>query len=185
MERLALDPALWLILHGAASLLFFSAAAHKLRDPVRFRVALADHRLLPRAALPAVAFLFASCELAVALGCLLPGVCPFAAMGGAALLCLYSGAVGINLARGRSELDCGCGGPAGGMRIGPGLLLRNLGLIVLLGFAALPMGGRALHPLDGVTVVSGVGVLALLYTALETALANGSRTRRRLAWSRR
>ena len=180
MDRLALDPAVLLVLRGAASLLFFSAAAHKLRYPVRFHSALVDQGLLPRWAVPAAAILFASCELGVALGCLLPVATPFAPLGGAALVGLYSVAVGVNLARGRRELDCGCGGPGGGLRRGPGLLLRHLGLRGL-------RRGSALDPLDAVTVASGVGVFALLYTALEGVLANGSRlgARRGLAWSRR
>ena len=37
---------------------------------------------------------------------------PHAAAAAALLLALYAGAIGVNLARGRRDIDCGCGGPA-------------------------------------------------------------------------
>jgi len=50
------------------------------------------------------------------------------------LLLLYSVAITINLLRGRTELDCGCGGIVGDNKISPILVIRNIGLIVVLFF---------------------------------------------------
>ena len=106
--EVSLDPALQLALRGASALLFGSAAAHKLHDPIGFRDALGAYGLLPEATLaPSVATLIVA-EAAITVGCVVPASAAGACLAGALLLALYSAAIGINLARGRRTIDCGC-----------------------------------------------------------------------------
>jgi len=170
-----LDPALQLALRGAAALLFGSAAVHKLRDPVGFRDALGAYGLLPEATLaPSVATLIVA-EAAITVGCVVPASAAGACLAGALLLALYSAAIGINLARGRRTIDCGCGGPGGARPLRADLVARNLGVAALLCVAALAPSARALVWLDAITVAGAIAMLALLYTAIDVAAANAAR----------
>jgi hypothetical protein len=167
-----MDPAVQLIARGALALLFGWSAAHKLRDVEGFRAALEGYELLPRRwAVPAGALLIAG-EVGVAAGLLLPRVAPVAALGAAALLVLYAGAIAVNLRRGRHDIDCGCGGPAGRQPISAALVVRNGVLAAAAIGSALPAQSRSLTWLDGTTVVAAVATLALLYAAVDGLLLN-------------
>jgi hypothetical protein len=174
---LVADPVLQLALHGGAALLFFSAAAHKLRDLAGFRATLDAYGVLPAPALAPAAAALAAAEIAVGGGCLVPRIAPAACLAGAGLLALYSGAIALAWARGRRLIDCGCGGPGGRRPLSPGLLARNAALTALLLLATLPAGARTLVWIDAFTAVSLLAVLALLHAALDVALANAARLR--------
>jgi hypothetical protein len=171
------DPALQLALRVAAALLFVAAAAHKLRDVDGFRQALAVYAILPAPAVAPAAAALIAVEIAVGIGCALPAAAPGACLAGIGLLALYSGAIALNLARGRRRIDCGCGGPGGRRPLSPGLVARNAALGALLLLAALPAGGRTLVWLDALTIAFVLAVLVLLHAALDVALANAARLR--------
>lgn len=119
-------------------LVFAQALAHKLRRPGQLARSVRDYDLLPGSlAVPAAVVLILS-ELSV----LVLIACAFADLAGglpgrlglaaaALLLVLYGLAMGINLARRKLGLDCGC--TPGQTPISAGLVLRNL---VLAGLAA-------------------------------------------------
>jgi Methylamine utilisation protein MauE len=171
----ALDPALLAALRCALALLWLDSARHKLRDPVRFRAALAGYRLIPAPALRAVAAAVAVLELLLAVALLAPATGAGAALASAALLALYALAIAANLARGLRGIDCGCG--ARPQPLGEGLLARNAVLTLIALAAALPTSGRALTGIDAVSILGGAAGLAALYAAIDTALANGARSR--------
>jgi hypothetical protein len=169
------DPAVQAILRAACALLFATAALHKLRDPRGFREALGGYRLLPSTWLAPTAIALPVTELGTALALATTGLAGAGAAAGAGLLVLYAGAIGINLLRGRSSIDCGCGGPGGRRPIGTALVWRNAGLVAALLLAARPSSPRLWTWLDSVTLVAGVTTLALLYAALDVLLANHGR----------
>jgi len=171
----AVDPVVVGVLRGGLAVLFAAAAAHKLRDPVGFRAAVRDHRLLPDRAVAAAARGLALAEGAVAVGLLVPAAAGAASLAVLALLALYAAAVGVNLARGRCHVACGCLGPAADQPIHPGLLVRNAVLMLAAAGAAWPASGRTLTLLDAFTVAAGVATLALLYLAAEGLLAAARR----------
>jgi hypothetical protein len=92
-----------------------------------------------------------------------------------ALLGLYSLAIAINLVRGHTSIDCGCSGAGMRHTLSKWLLVRNLILIAAALAALAPNSQRQLHFFDGWIVGAGVGVLALLYIAIDQLLANRSR----------
>jgi uncharacterized membrane protein YphA (DoxX/SURF4 family) len=171
------DPALQMGLRLSLALVLATAARHKLRDAEAFRGALADYRLLPERWTPAAARALAAGELAVGVALLAPGLAAIAGLAAAALLLLYTGAIAINLGRGRRSIDCGCAGPGARRPLGPGLVARNAVLVVAAAACALPVAGRPLVWLDVVTVAAGVPTVAFLYGAIDTALAQGARRR--------
>jgi len=171
----ALDPALRAALRCALALLWLVSAHHKLRDPARFRDALAGYRLIPAPAVHVFAAGIAALELGLGLALLLPAAGPAPALATAALLALYALAIATNLVRGRRAIDCGCG--ARPQPLGEGLVARNAVLVGVALAAALPAAGRALTWLDLATIGGGAAALAALYAAADAALANGVRSR--------
>jgi hypothetical protein len=165
-----LDPVVDLTLRALLALLFATSALAKLRDPRGFAAAVAGYRLLPAAlAAPAAAgFLAAEVALAAALG--LPPLRDLAALGAAALLALYGFAIAWNLARGRRDIDCGCGGPFGRTPLSEALVARNLLLVAAALALLLPAGARPLAWLDALTLAAAVGSACLLWAAAHALL---------------
>ncbi len=167
-----MDPALVLVLRAALALLFALAAVHKARAPREFRAVLGAYRLLPAVLVGPAALALPAVEAALAAALALPAVEGAGLVGAAALLLLYAGAMAVNLARGRRDLDCGCLGPARRRPIGPGLVARNLVLAAAaLGGAAAP-GRRPLVWVDAITVGAGTAALAALWVAAERLSAH-------------
>ena len=175
MSGVELDPAARAVLRLALAWLFARAAAHKLRDLRGFRAALADYRLVPEALLAPAAAAVAGLEAALAAWLLVPAAGPAPALTAAALLCAYTTAIAVNLARGRRHIACGCAGPAALAPLHEALLARNAGLVGLALAAALPAAARPLEPIDAASVAGGAAALALLLVAAEIAIANAAR----------
>lgn len=170
-----IDPViLWLGALGLGAL-FVAGAAHKLRDLRHFAGSIAGYRLIPAVLTPAAAVLLALGELGAGLAAL---AIPFAQDPGragmiacAATLLVYAAAIGINIARGNTAIDCGCFGfGARGPGLRSGMMVRNLALAALALPALLVPGARGLVWLDGFTLVGGLTVLGLLYAGGELSL---------------
>jgi len=178
-----IDPAIGTLLAGAFALLFVSAALHKLLNPGIFAETFRAYAVLPTA-LARLAPLVPLLELAVGVGLLASAARTGAAAAGAALLLAYAGAIALNLARGRRDLACGCGGPNDQRPIAAWMVWRNVLLATLLAVLLLPWRPRPLAAADAVTIGAGTAVAGLLYMSLDgvlgrlaprTALWRGSR----------
>ena len=165
-----LDPGVGCLLAGALALLFAHAAWHKWRALAHFRGQLAAYRLLPEWSLGAVALAVPLAESAIAVLLLAGPLRAVAALAGAALLLGYAAAMGINLARGRRDLDCGCAGPAERRPVAAWMVWRNGLLALVLLAVGRPWSVRALGALDLLTIGGGVLALVLLYLAVERLL---------------
>jgi len=181
------DPALvWTLRLGLAGV-WLLAARHKLVDASAFRAAVSGYRIVPELLTGGVAWALIVAELAVALGLLVPATSAPAAAAGAALLVLYTGAMAINLARGRRDLACGCSWPGSSRPVGEGLLVRNGLLGALSLFAMSTPAVRSLGWLDAFSIAAGAATLLLLHAGAEAALANAPRSRAlgRRTWATR
>jgi len=172
MNGVAVDPAVHLALRFVLSSLLAWAAGHKLRDRGGFRSALARYELLPARALGAATVGVIALEIGVAAALWLPGATAIAGLAAAGLFALYAAAIGVNLARGRTQIGCGCAGVAGDHPLSAALVWRNLVLVAAALAIALPSSSRALTWLDAITVGAGVVVLVLAYAAVDGLLAN-------------
>jgi hypothetical protein len=175
---MTLDATVRVVLGILLAFIFLRAAWHKVADTPRFIAQLGAYRLLPGPILPLLAALFILLEVYLAATLPLPGWRSSALLA-AALLCVYALAMGINLARDRHDLDCGCGGPAGDAQaISWALVVRNGLLATLALIAALPVARRTWSALDvGTALLAGVAA-CLLYSGIEQAIANWQRERR-------
>lgn len=155
-------------------LVFLRAGWHKLSDFGTFTGYVADYRLLPEALVEPAARGLAGVEfLAVAL-LVYPPTARAGAMLAVAMLALYGVAMAINIARGRTRIECGCGGAA--QRLSLALLLRNALLAAIAAQPALT-GTAPLGFAEAATAVVA-GLLAwFVYNVIEQLLANDGHMR--------
>jgi uncharacterized membrane protein YphA (DoxX/SURF4 family) len=174
-----LDPVWVWIARLTLALLFAAAGLSKLWHPAAYRAAIAAYALLPTPVIAPAAIVLAVAEVTGAVLLLWPaGVLAGAYLIGALLL-LFSAAIGINLWRGRTDIDCGCwmfgAKPDTQGSIGPGTLVRNVVLGALVLAAILPTTGRGLSVLDWSTVLMGTSAALGLFAIAAQLSANGRR----------
>jgi uncharacterized membrane protein YphA (DoxX/SURF4 family) len=166
MELIRLDPVFAWVLRTSLAALFATAAIHKMRDPDAFLRTFSEYEILPRRLTAPSAIALVMAELSISVGLLIPLGGYAAELAAVSLLSIYTLAIGLNLLRGRRDIDCGCLGPANRQPLSGWLLLRN-GLLVMGGLAiCLPMTGRSLHFMDGISLLGGFLTLALLFNAI-------------------
>ncbi|MCG8503691.1 MAG: hypothetical protein MI755_03710 [Sphingomonadales bacterium] len=176
-----LDPALTMGLSLGLAALFAAGAIHKLRTPRAFFAIVRNYRLAPAA--PAAGSAVIAAETTIAVGLVIPAWRQDAALGAAALLGIYGIAIAINIMRGRTAIDCGCGFGGQGDRLTWWLPLRNAVLALSALALTLPAASRALGWLDALTIglfVAGAAVLYATFEALRSNTARQARTRRPL-----
>lgn len=157
-----IDPVINGILEASLALIFLASGIEKIRDFAWFTEAVRQYRLVPDSVLSPVAFAVPAAELAFAAGLLYPPSRSLAAAGAIALLLLFALAIGINLARGRREIDCGCWGPAAQRsEISGWLVVRNIALALPAGLLLMPDAARAVHWIDFATI--GFATIAVLF----------------------
>jgi hypothetical protein len=167
-----LDPIFIIACALAIAVLLASAATHKLRAPARFAKQLADYQLLPYGVVRPFARVIPLVELVIAYALLVPACRSWAALSAASLIALYAAAMGLNLWRGRRDIDCGCAGPDQAQPLRPVLLLRNSALVGLALLASLQPVVRDLGFFDGFVTVAASATALLIYAAADGLLAN-------------
>lgn len=116
--------------------MFLSSSIIKLSDLQTHYLSVSAYKIIPDKYTYSFSILEAVYEAMIAL-CLIFGLfLKIAFLNGALLLTIYSIAIGINLKRGRTDLDCGCGGIVGNHKISRKLIWRNLFLITISIFFA-------------------------------------------------
>lgn len=151
------------------------AAWRKWRDLGAFEAVIGDYRLLPASLLRPTAVVVPVVEGALALAWLAapwwPDVATFVAVATTALLLGYGGAIAANLRRGRSWIDCGCGG---GEQLSWALVARNavLALFALGALVVVDASGPGWADLAVSIPVLAVGTG--LYLAASTLLDNAA-----------
>jgi uncharacterized membrane protein YphA (DoxX/SURF4 family) len=174
---MTIDPVIASLAGAALAVIFAASGAMKLADLDLFEGAVANYRLLPRVMEKPAAFLIPILECACAAAVLVPITRGVAALGILALLALFTGAVAINLARGRVDIDCGCFGPALRQELSAWMLVRNAALAAIAAFALMPAESRGMVWLDWVTIAMGGAALVVLYFSANYAMANAPMTR--------
>jgi uncharacterized membrane protein YphA (DoxX/SURF4 family) len=157
---------------ASAALLLAAAGAHKLRALRQFKDILEAYRVLPSAAARRLAWLVPCLELTAAMALLGEGTRRAAVLAAIGIWLAYAAAIALNLARGRRDLDCGCGAARDRRPIAPWMVWRNLLLAAGLGLCALPWSARRLDPSDFLTLAGGLAVCVMLYSAVDRLLGD-------------
>ena len=158
-------------------IVFVEAGVAKLRHRDVLPGVVANYRLLPEALVAPVSALLPAVELGLGFGLIASSVSGgsplhWLALPAAALFLVFAAAMAINIRRGRSQIDCGCGRSQLRQTLGWGLVVRNVLLAVLVALhgvaapAAFVAGNVALALAAGLCLY----VFFLLFNAL-TALA--------------
>lgn len=165
-----IDPLITIVMATSLALLFLLAARHKISAHRRFEAQLAAYRILPEPMVSPVARVLPWIEIAVAISLLFAITRPLGAVIAAALLSLYAMAMAINLSRGRSQIDCGCGDTP--QALSGLLLLRNVVLTTGALLLLAPVATRPLGSLDMLFAVLFVAACTLSYTLFEQLSRN-------------
>ena len=151
-----------------SGLVFVLGAVGKLRHARIFQGVVANYRLLPAAAVAPAAMLLPWTELAVGLA-LIAGERRVAPVLAAAVLMLFAAAMAVNIRRGRSHIDCGCGTATLHQPLRRALVVRNL--LLAAAVAAVPLVGGELMGAERAIAFAAGAVLFLLYLLLNVLLA--------------
>ncbi|HYC57892.1 MAG TPA: MauE/DoxX family redox-associated membrane protein [Candidatus Binatia bacterium] len=166
-----MDAAAATILRASLVLLLGSAALHKLRDPLGFRLTLQAYELVPQPFLIGAAGAVILLELVLttwlASGIALAG----AGAAAAALLLAYAAAIGVNVRRGRLDIDCGCAGPASRVPLSSALVVRNLIVAAAAALLIVPTNARTITWIDALTISAGIASLSASWLAAQRMLA--------------
>ncbi|MCI0555123.1 MAG: DoxX family membrane protein [Anaerolineae bacterium] len=136
-----LSPFAQMLLRLLLSMIFFTSSINKIRQPQQFITAIASYDLLPKTWHKSLAITIICVEVAVSILLFLGWQSRTAAMLCILILFGFSCAIGINLIRGRTNLECGCFGRKHTQKISFGLIVRNLILAVAAYFVMQSGGG--------------------------------------------
>ena len=167
-----IDPIVQIVAALVLSCVFVTAGFHKCQAPAGFAAALRNYKLLPAALNRQCVYLLPVAEIMTGVALLIPAVTRQAAVAAGALLTAYMFAIGVNLLRGRRNIDCGCGGPQQKQTISEWMLARNGLLLVLAGLAGAPVQPRPLLWFDWAVVVLAAVVGCLFYHIINQLLVN-------------
>jgi Methylamine utilisation protein MauE len=157
-------PQIHVAIRTLIALVFLSAAVGKLRHFVVFQGVLGNYRLLPQVWVAPAAHILPPLEAAIAAGLLCGWASPYPQAAAMILLSLFALAMGINLLRGRRNIDCGCFQSAFRQQLSWILVLRNSVLVLLLQVIIVPVAGS----LDAWAVIDGVLVGSVLFVILQS-----------------
>lgn len=130
------------------------------------------YRVLPNALGRRLAWLVPCLELSVAITLLWEPSQRMAVIPAIAVLIAYASGLGLNLFRGRRDLDCGCGAARDRRAIAAWMVWRNIFLAAALGIAALPWSPRSFDLIDFLTIMGGLTVGVMLYVAVDRLLGD-------------
>lgn len=162
-------------------LVFLGAAQAKLRHTDLLGGVIANYRLLPAVLVAPVAAVLPWLEFVVGLGLMIGGAWLFAPVA-IGLLVIFAAAMGINIARGRREIDCGCGRSDLRQPLSWLLVGRNLALAALLSLCLAFVPESGLAPMDRAVAYAGglaVYLLYMLFNAIGALAASPLATQRR------
>ncbi len=173
-----MDPAPHALISIFFSVLLLGASLHKFSDRVRFQGIVSSYRLVPAPLLVTIVLGIPVLELGIGLAWLVGLQPKLVALATALLLTTYTLAIGINILRNNTEIDCGCGfsgttdKSTSYQTLTLALPLRNILLIALALLSLLPTTHRLLGLVDYLSIALGSVVMLLLYAALNQLMAN-------------
>ncbi len=150
---MTIDPVLQLAAALTLALVFGGGAASKLTAWAELEGVVGNFRVLPRTLVPVVSWTLPPVELLLAVLVMIPATRPLAAIGMGALLAVFAAAIALNIARGRTGIDCGCFRSSLKQNLSWWLVLRNVLLMVMAAACIVMPGARELGPADHFIVV--------------------------------
>jgi len=151
--------------------LFITAALHKARAP-QYYLRLVAYYLPVKTGGRLLVWLIALVEFSISVLLLLPGLHKAGLAAAALLLAVYAVLMGWQVARGRTDLECGCAGPGSTLKVGTALVVRNLVCACLAALATASPGPWPAGPGNIILALVTAVLLISTYLACEQAIAN-------------
>ena len=170
-----LDPIYSLTIAILIAFVFALAGIHKVMDFARHAGVVADYRVVPAWSVPLLAPLVVVLELGAAFLVLMPFTRSTGLILIMGLLPIYIISIGLNLARGRKFIDCGCGWGSQSHQISAWLIVRNLTMMGITAVALLPSTNRPLYLVDWILAAFGGAAVIVIYYIGDLLIANGSK----------
>lgn len=167
-----IDPVVQIVSALVLSCVFVTSGFHKCQAPAEFATTLRNYKILPEALIRQCVYLLPVAEIMTGVALLIPAVTRLAALAAGALLIAYMLAIGVNLLRGRRNIDCGCGGPQQKQAISEWMIARNGLLLFLAVLAGAPVQPRPLLWFDWTVIVLAVVTGCLFYHIINQLLVN-------------
>lgn len=155
-------------------LIFVRAAWHKLTGFTEFTGFVADYRLVPEPLVQPASIAIVAAELGMAALQLIPGGQVPGLLLAIVMLGTYAAGMAINIRRGRSFIECGCGGAV--QPLGWPLVLRNL-VLMTLGLIAIATAPFGLDLGGAATAIAAGFLFWLVFLLAEHVLTNFSTAR--------
>lgn len=174
---MTIDPLIAKAIALGLGLMFALGAFHKLSTMDQFKVIISEYQLLPAWLAASAAWMIASVESALAVGWIFLPTQWLVPAASVALLLTYTMAIGVNLARGRIHISCGCsfsGRDDSDQQLSSGLLGRNAVLVALALVTTLPAIERDFTFGDYWLLAAALLASTLLYAAGNQLLSNGA-----------
>ncbi|MGH8597361.1 MAG: MauE/DoxX family redox-associated membrane protein [Gammaproteobacteria bacterium] len=178
MREFALDPVFRYAASFTLAAIFLLGALDKMRYRELFATVVEAYGLLPVPFVAAFAFVVMISELLIGGLLLFPITWPWSQLLGIWLLFVVTGAIVINIVRGRTDLACGCGGASADQELSWTLVLRNGVLAAVLTAAVASPTPRAMVALDYLSIALAVSVGFSLYATVNQLAANAPRLAR-------
>lgn len=175
MDALLIDLVLARACGAALAVILLLGAWQKLRDVAVFEAAVELYRLLPAPLVPLFARVLPMLEAAAGAALLLETSRGIGLVLALTVLGVSTGGVLINLLRGHTNIDCGCGGAEGNTRLSWALPVRNAALMAMALVGAQTGLARPLVWVDFISVAGGTLALLGIYAAGNQLLANHPR----------
>lgn len=169
------DPIITLAANFSVGLLFLFACFSKATNFAVFKATLEEYKLVPQQLVGFAAILVVGIELLIGFGAFAPQAAHWSMFAAAALLLGYGAAIGINLIRGRRDIDCGCTGPATRQLISGWLLVRNVALALVALLGTVTSSVRELQIQDWALIGLSLVAFMSLYAAINQLMANAPR----------
>lgn len=150
-------------------LIFIRAAWHKISDFTAFTGFVSDYRLVPEQLVRPLSALIVAAEVLVAALQFISGLGVIGLWIGFGLLAAYAAGMAINIRRGRTSIECGCGGPV--QPLTWALVARNIVLFALAAAAAL-LSPFSLDADGALTAVACGFALWIGFMLIEQILSN-------------
>ncbi|MEM5385076.1 MauE/DoxX family redox-associated membrane protein [Paraburkholderia phymatum] len=179
------DPVLATLAQASTAIVVLLGAVAKWRRPAAFRQALAGYRLLPDALTAPAAFVIAATETVGAAALLFPDTRMLGAIALTALLLAFAAGLAFNIARGHTDIDCGCSGFAATQAVTQAAMQANaprgigwfhvaraLLLAALAATALIEPAARSVVWFDYLTLFFAVLLLVCALLTFDVLLAN-------------
>ncbi len=169
---------LWVLSNASALFLlwlFVAAGSHKLLSSQRgyYEVVFTAYGIESPFAAKHLPIVVGLVEVMVGMALVIPALRGWGSVAALSILFFYFLLVGVQLLRGKADMDCGCAGPDGETKISAHLLVRNLVLMALAVLCLLSIGDAGVMP--WVMSVLTALVLILVYLSCGQLIATAQK----------